>query len=307
MENRELEKGTVFEIERFAINDGPGIRSIVFLKGCPLRCKWCANPESQKPHAQLMYWASRCMGCRRCIGVCPNSALSWTDGRIVIDRDKCEVCGTCADVCNSEALTSIGRVMSVGEVMDVVSRDENFYTKSGGGITFSGGEVFSQTEFLGALARACKSRGYHTCIETSGYAAWESIAAVMEHIDMFLYDFKCMDNKRHEQFIGRGNGLIQDNYKKLVEQGKNVVARVPVIPGVNNDEENFRKLGEFLKKHNPGCRIDLLPYHRLGVTKYDRLDMGYDMAELEPPSKEEMGKHRGYLADMGFHVTIGGL
>ena len=307
MEKNNAQSGIVFEIERFAINDGPGIRSIVFLKGCPLRCKWCANPESQKPGAQLMYWVTRCMGCRRCIGACPNHALGWTGERIAVDREKCTVCGSCTDACNSEALTSIGRRMTVEDVMQVVSRDESFYARSGGGITFSGGEVFGQPAFLAALAAACKQRGYHTCVETSGYAPWESIAQAMEHIDLFLYDFKCMDAVVHKANIGMDNERIQENYKKLVELGKEIVARVPVIPGVNNSDGNFRALGEFLRQYNPGCRIDLLPYHRLGVTKYDRLDMGYTLAELEPPPKAEMEAYRRGLEEMGFYVTIGGL
>lgn len=306
MKTNSQHSGTVFEIERFAINDGPGIRSIVFLKGCPLSCKWCANPESQKKSAQLMYWITRCIGCKNCIKTCSNNALTWNGNNIEVDREKCKACGACADICNSEALTAIGRVMTVDDVMNVISRDEKFYTESGGGITFSGGEVFLQDIFLKELAAACKEKGYHTCIETSGYTTWDKIASVLDNIDLFLFDFKCMDDEKHHAFVGSSNQQILHNYRQLVKYGKKVVARVPVIPEVNNNMENFELLSSFLQTNNPGCRIDLLPYHRLGVTKYDRLDIDYDLVDIVPPSNEEMEQYQNYLIQKGFDVTIGG-
>ncbi len=299
-------RGRIFEIERFAINDGPGIRTVVFMKGCPLQCQWCANPESQKPYVQLMYWANRCIGCKRCISRCPNQALSWNGSQIVIDRDRCKKCGTCAQSCNSDALTTVGEEKTVAEVMKIVSRDEKFYKKSGGGITFSGGEMLAQAEFVTELAKACKAKGYHTCVESCGFAPWKKVAMLMDYIDVFLYDFKCMDSKRHKHFTGVGNEGILNNYLNLLKNKKTVVTRVPVIPGVNNYKENFESLRDFLLEHNPGCRIDLLPYHRLGISKYDRLNMDYQLRDLLAPSEEEMEQYRQFFLKEGFHVTIGG-
>ena len=299
-------KGTVFEIERFAIHDGPGIRTIVFLKGCPLSCRWCANPESQSIKPQLMYWESRCMGCKRCIGACPMGALSWNGAKIVVDRTKCKVCGECADVCNSEALTPIGEIKSVSEVMDVISRDADFYKKSGGGITFSGGEVFAQTDFLCALAMACKERGFHTCIETAGYTDYENIESVLPYLDLVMMDLKCMDPVRHEEMIGKSNEKILDNFRRIAETGKPLVARIPVIPGLNNNMKNFEDLAAYLSDVAPGCRIDLLPYHSLGVSKYDRLDKPYFLKDTVPPAKDELEIYKEFLEGKGFEVTIGG-
>lgn len=299
-------RGRIFEIERFAINDGPGIRTIVFMKGCPLQCQWCANPESQKPYTQLMYWINRCIGCKRCISRCPNRALSWDGSKIVIDRSKCVKCGTCAQACNSNALTTVGEEKTVEEVMKIVSRDERFYKKSGGGVTFSGGEMLAQAEFVTQLAKACKEKGYHTCVESCGFAPWDKIAMLMNYIDVFLYDFKCMDSARHKHFTGVPNEGILNNYKNLLKHGKTVVTRVPVIPGVNNNMENFQALADFLLEYNPGCRMDLLPYHSLGVSKYDRLSMDYKLRDLATPSEEEMEGYRRFFLDKGFYVTIGG-
>ncbi|MBO0457726.1 glycyl-radical enzyme activating protein [Enterococcus hulanensis] len=300
------DSGNIFEIERFAINDGPGIRTLVFLKGCPLTCQWCANPESQSSDSQLMYWKTRCIGCQTCLSICPNQALSWSAEGIVIDRIKCKSCGTCSKVCNSEALTIVGERLSVEEVLEQVAKDEIFYESSNGGVTFSGGEVLYQSDYLALLAKECKNRGYHTCIETSGHASWFNLSKVAPYIDLFLFDIKSMNEKLHKEYIGVSNKKILSNYQKLIEAGKKVITRVPIIPGFNNNYENLEQLVDFLTANNPHCRIDLLPYHRLGVSKYERLNMEYQFGEFEPPSSEEMAEYQSFLTGKGFKVTIGG-
>ncbi len=302
----EEKEGIIFEIERYAVNDGPGIRTMVFLKGCPLRCMWCANPESHKRELQLMYWKTRCIGCMRCIKECPCHALSFSDGRIRIDRKLCKLCGRCTEVCNSMALTAVGRRMTVSQVMEQVRRDEAFYSVSGGGVTFSGGEAFAQSGFLIALLKASKQHGYHVCIETSGYAGWEAVKEAAKYADIFLYDFKCMDSVRHSDLTGVSNEGILDNYKRLAALGADIIARIPVIPGCNSGRENFSLIADFLEENNPGCRVDLLPYHALGASKYERLGISYGLPEIKPPSPEFMEEAKRYFSGRGFEVTVGG-
>lgn len=301
-----MNSGTVFEIERFAVNDGPGIRTVVFLKGCPLRCLWCANPESQKNVNQLMYWSTRCIGCGECIRVCPQGALSRGESGIVRDTEKCILCGACADACNSEAFTVIGGEMSAEQVADIVERDRDFYASSGGGVTFSGGEVMAQPDFLAALAKECKSRGISTCVETSGFAPWSAFEKSMPYIDQYLYDIKCMDPVRHRELTGVPNDIILANFEKLVRAGKPVRPRMPIIPGCNDRDSDMEQAADFLAGICPGVRVDLLPYHSLGVSKYDRLGMNYDLPETAPPSNERMEELAAFFKERGFAVTVGG-
>ena len=307
MENDKI-TGIVFEIERFAINDGPGIRTLVFLKGCPLKCRWCANPESQNVRAQIMLSPAKCIGCRTCIGVCENKALSWKE-RVILDREKCKLCGKCAGICNSEAIEIAGKAMTPEEVLAEVDKDARYYKSSGGGVTFSGGEVFNDPDFVFLLAQLAKARGYNTALETCGFAQWHNIERVIPYIDLFMYDFKCMDDDKHRYYTGVSNKIILKNYIRLVNAvgSKNqVVARVPVIPGINMTSENFSEMADFIEKHNPNSRIDLLPYHSLGKAKYDKLDKKYELEELAPPSKESMIEIQKFLLARGFNVTVGG-
>ena len=299
-------KGIVFEIERYAIHDGPGIRTVVFMKGCPLCCTWCSNPESQTLQPQLIHWLHKCLGCGACIENCPENALSCKDGKIIIDRKKCTLCGKCTLVCNCQAIYLTGSRMSASDVLQEILKDEQFYRNSGGGATFSGGEPLAQMDFLVSLATLCKENYIHTCLETCGYVPWVKFERVIPFIDLFLYDFKQMDPAKHKGYTGVSNELIHENFKRLIALKKEVIARVPVIPGLNHDNENLQQLAAFLKKYAPDITIDLLPYHRLGKTKYKWLDKAYKLADLEPPSPETMEHIKGFFLSSGFETTIGG-
>jgi pyruvate formate lyase activating enzyme len=306
LQNDKGKSGIIFEIERYAIHDGPGIRTLVFFKGCPLRCKWCSNPESHHAEPELVYWKNKCISCGMCIKSCDYGALSsGTDG-IIIDKNKCCLCGKCTEVCNTEALKIIGKEMTAYEVVEEVLKDEAFYSDSGGGVTFSGGEAFAQHEFLLELAKLCKQNQIHTCIETSGFVRWEHMEEVSPYIDLFLYDFKLMDSNKHKEYTGVPNELILENFKKLVKNRKSIVARVPVIPGINDYKENFEQMILFLSKYAPGIKVDLLPYHRLGIEKYNRLNKEYELKEILPPANSRMLEIKEMFTSNGFEVGIGG-
>lgn len=297
--------GIVFEIERFSVNDGPGIRTLVFLKGCPLRCAWCANPESHSFSPQLFYWKARCIGCLECVKTCPRHALSAGADGIQVNRSQCVSCGMCTEACNSKALLLSGRRMSVSEVMAEIKKDSPFYEKSGGGVTFSGGEALAQPEFLLALLRAAKQEDLHTCIETSGYASRQTIEVVAPYVDTFLYDLKAIDDAVHFACCGVSNKQILDNFEFLARE-YSIIARLPLIPGYNDSPKDMELMVEFLKKNHQGGHVDLLPYHRLGVNKYTRLDMAYHLKDILPPSQKRMEELRQMFEANGFSVGIGG-
>jgi pyruvate formate lyase activating enzyme len=299
-------RGIVFEIERYALKDGPGIRTVVFLKGCLLRCLWCSNPESQEPAAQLVYWQEKCLDCGSCIRACPHGALARGTAGIVIDRGRCRACGTCTRVCNAEALVLLGRSMSAEEILREVQKDAAFYRTSGGGVTFSGGEPFEQQELLLETARLCRSARIHTAVETSGLVPWERIAETLPALDLVLFDLKEMDPERHRAFTGVDNRLVLENFEKLMKTGKAVIVRVPVIPQHNDRRENFTAMIEFLKRAAPGIRVDLLPYHRLGKGKYRRLGIVYRLEELDPPAPGGMEEIQALFDGAGFPNSVGG-
>lgn len=298
-------EGVISEIERYAIKDGPGIRTVVFLKGCPLKCRWCANPETQKNIYQLMYWPNRCIACKQCILECPNNALSWGNPGIQICRADCASCGACTQICNSQALTMAGQRKTADEIMQIILKDLPYYQTSGGGVTFSGGEAASQGEFLCKLAKECKKHRISTCIETCGYAKWETFCELLPYIDYFFYDLKIIDEKDHITYTSVSNKLILDNFSRLIQAKANVTVRIPVIPGINNTQKNVEQTIRFLLEQAPGCPVSLLPYHRLGTSKYDKLDMEYTLAELAPPSEKEMLQLKEQFVSFGFPVRIG--
>ena len=265
--------GRVFDVQRFSLHDGPGIRTVVFLKGCPLRCAWCANPESQRPDPQIAWFANLCTGCGRCAEACPQGAVTMDGGRPHTDRRLCAACGRCAAACPRQARRLMGRDASVDEVMLEVRRDAPFFRRSGGGVTFSGGEPLSQPGFLLECLRRCRRWGYHTAVETCGHARWEDLKEAAGLADLFLYDVKLVDPLRHERLTGVRNERIIDNLERLLALGAAVTVRVPVIPGVNDDRSSMRGLEEFIAGHPAVRTVELLPGHALGAHKYAALDL----------------------------------
>jgi pyruvate formate lyase activating enzyme len=300
-----LTTGIIFNIQKFSIHDGPGIRTTVFFKGCPLRCWWCHNPESQAFEPELVFWEKRCIGCGACLQACPQGAIPLDDD-VFVDQAKCTLCGACVQVCYAEAREIIGREMTTAEVMAEIEKDIPFYEESGGGATFSGGEPLSQPDFLLALLRACQEKEIHTALDTCGFASWEVLDTVREYVDLFLYDLKLMDDARHCTFTGVSNELILRNLQSLSQQGHDICLRVPIIPQVNDDDEHIRQIGEFAAALLHLNRVDLLPYHDIAADKYQRLNKAYGLPDARPPSDERIAEIAQILHGFGLRVKTGG-
>ena len=284
--------GTVFNIQRFSTHDGPGIRTTVFFQGCPLRCFWCQNPESQSVDPVLMYNRDKCISCGHCIEICPNQVpAAREDGHgMIFDRSKCVTCGKCAEECPVEALTVSGYRTSAEEVIDVVMKDYLQYIDSGGGITLSGGEALLQPEFAREILKMAKENGLNTLVETAGIVPWKSIEMVLPYTDIFYWDIKKIDSDMHKKGTGATNSLIFENAKKLAQTGKEIHFRMPLIPGFNDNEdemEAFRELVINDFNRSPEC-IDLLRYNNLGETKYLRLGEEVKAVALQPQSEERV-------------------
>jgi pyruvate formate lyase activating enzyme len=298
--------GNVYDIIKFSTRDGPGIRTTVFFKGCPLSCWWCHNPESQSIHPQLMFRPNLCAQCLACLSVCEQGAISAADGAVSTDLDKCTLCEACAQVCCTDAREIVGREMTVTQVMAEIERDIAFYDESGGGVTFSGGEPLLQRDFLLALLQACKEKDIHTAVDTSGFAPWKVLESIAPYVDLFLYDLKTMDDARHREFTGVSNALILRNLRSLAERGYTLAVRVPIVPGVNDDEDAIRQIGAFAAALPHLSGVSLLPYHRAGVEKYRRLHQAYKLPQTRPPSDERMSELVRTLQGFGLQVKIGG-
>lgn len=279
-------KGTVFNIQKFALNDGPGIRTTVFLKGCMLNCLWCHNPESKSPQKQLMLYKEHCFGCGKCVEVCPEALHRFREnGEHLIQRENCTGCGACETVC-AGALKLVGQEMSIDEILEAVLKDLPFFKNSGGGLTVSGGEPFMQPEFTLNLLKAAKEKGLHTCIETCGYAKWEYIEAFIPYVDLFLWDVKESDAKRHKVYTGVSNERILRNLHRLNAAGANIILRCPIIPGLNDREEHFTAIAELAEELCCVQRIDIEPYHPLGKSKSESLGEKYALKQLSFPEEE---------------------
>jgi len=302
-----MNTGWIFDIKKYAVHDGPGIRTTIFFKGCPLRCWWCHNPEGIAPEPELTFRADRCLdGCRACVGACPERAVTRTAEGVVIDAAACRLHGRCAEICPTDALRIIGREYTVEEILREIEKDRVFYDQSGGGVTFSGGEPLNQIDFLEAVLSACRERGIHTVVDTSGNAPWEHLERIRPLTDLFFYDIKHMDDARHRETTGVSNRLILDNLRALSRAGAEIEIRIPLIPGVNDDEDHIRGLAGFLKGQ-PGIEnIALLPYHRIGTQKYADLKRLRRNTDLSPPADETVERTRRILVESGFNVKKGG-
>ncbi|MEW6399257.1 MAG: glycyl-radical enzyme activating protein [Bacillota bacterium] len=298
--------GVIFDIMRYAIHDGPGIRTVVFLKGCPMSCWWCHNPEGQRPGQEIMLWAGRCIGCGECLKVCRHGAIINQGGTVLAVTEKCTLCGDCVTVCHAGARTIVGREVTAEEVMAEIRKDRDFYEESGGGVTFSGGEPLAQPGFLELLLKRCKEEEYRTAVETTGLAKLEDLLRISETTDLFLYDLKLMDDKEHRKFTGASNRVILDNLKALSLYHETIIVRVPIIPGVTDSEHNLLRLGEFLSGLRSVREVHLLPYHRHGADKYTRLSRRYSLPEMRPPDDETMNRIAERLKAAHKRIKIGG-
>ncbi|POP46274.1 glycyl-radical enzyme activating protein [Superficieibacter electus] len=297
-------EGVLFNIQRYSLHDGPGIRTIPFFKGCPLACKWCSNPESQRPQPELIYKKNDCIRCGKCIEVCPQNALS-PDNPYFVDRERCVQCGECTKVCPTQALEMKGKRMTVNEVIRELQKEENLFRRSGGGVTLSGGEPLAQPEFARELLKACKAKGWHTAIETTGFTTKEVVEDVFPWIDLALTDIKAINPTVHEQNTGVNNSRILENLLRISFITK-VIVRIPLVPGVNDNEEEIRSIAEFAKLMSGVDTIHLLPYHTFGENKYTLLGRIYPMGDTPSLAENKIEKLKKIIESMGFHCHIGG-
>jgi pyruvate formate lyase activating enzyme len=300
-------KGVIFNIQHYSIHDGPGIRTTVFLKGCPLRCLWCQNPESQASRPEIFFDSEKCSGCGTCVQVCPEGAIEIYEGRSRTNRDLCQGNGKCAEVCPNEARNLMGRYATAGEVFERVAADDIFYQRSGGGVTLSGGEPLAQPQFAISLLKLCKDAAIHTALDTCGYASWATVKQVLEYVDLVLYDLKHMDPVEHKKHTGVPNELILDNAKRI-HHGLSIpmLARIPLIPGYNDTAENIAATAQFIATELDSIEVHLLPYHRMGETKYERMEEPERSISVQPPSDERMEEIKEVFESFGLTVNLGG-
>lgn len=309
----------IFDIRRYSINDGPGIRITIFMKGCPLRCAWCHNPESQSPEVQKLYTASKCIGAQDCIEVCPNNALTLTPEGIVTDSAACNLCGLCAEVCPSKAIEMSGKPYGVEDLMQIIERERVHIEHSDGGVTFSGGEPLMHPEFLIEMLKACGEKRLHRAVDTCGFASTETLLEVAKYTDLFLFDLKLMDPVQHKKWTGVDNRLILKNLKILAETGANINIRIPFIKNVNTGVEEITEMADFvaelhaIKKRGletasslQKMLVNLLPYHNIASGKYKKLEMFYDSTAMDEPTPDDLKTAAEIFEKYGIEVEIGG-
>lgn len=297
-------KGTIINIQRFAIHDGPGIRTTVFMKGCPLHCWWCHNPESQSFKPEYAYDPLKCIVCGDCVLSCSEQANHFED-RLVHNYENCSLCGDCAGNCPTNAIEIIGRELSVQSVMETIEKDRIFFEESGGGVTITGGEPLSQPEFTLSLLKELKRNEIHTALDTTGFAEDHIIDSVVPFTDLFLFDLKHMDDRAHQILTGVSNKKILDHLRRLSGRDNDIWIRFPVIPGYNTEMENIEAMGRFMLE-NGLHEIFLLPYHNISSDKYRKIGKVFEHPEVEPPEEKTLEYIKGFLERLGLHVHIGG-
>lgn len=302
----ELEQGLVFDIKRYAIHDGPGIRTTVHLKGCPLSCWWCHNPESQSMLPELLYKPERCIGCAACVAACEYGAVYASEQGYPTDLLKCRGSGGCADVCPADARELCGRAMSVPDLMKVLLKDRLFYEQSRGGVTFSGGEPLMHPSFVMEALRACRHEEIHTAMDTCGFVAEGTLLETVPLTSLYLYDLKFMNPQQHIKYTGVDNELILSNLIKLGEAGAAINARIPFIPGVNSSDEEMDRMGEFLGAVQGITQVNLLPYHAVAAGKHRRWGLDYKLEDALPPTEHSLRKAAAILERHSLKVRIGG-
>ena len=301
-------QGRIFKIQRHALHDGPGIRTLVFFKGCPLRCLWCFNPESHAPGPQVMHQPAKCLGCGACLEACPRpGSLTGVPPKLRIEQGLCDGCGICAENCPAGALGLSGESLGLDQIMAEVLKDTVFYRRSGGGVTLSGGEVTMQAEFAAALLQECRSQGIHTAMETSGHCSWPDLQGILRHTDLLLYDLKAFTPSLHAELTGVDNRRILENAALAARSGASMIIRIPLIPGCNDAPEELRGIAGFIKERLPMVsEVHLLPYELIGVAKYERLGKPYSLEKAEPPGPEQIERAKGYFEDQGLQVRLKG-
>lgn len=301
-----METGLVFNLQKYSVQDGPGIRTTVFLKGCPLCCEWCHNPESISPRREIIVVPQRCNACGECRKACPFGEEIAGENALPPRSEQCTLCAACVDACPTGARQMIGREMTVAEVLEAVLKDRIFYEDSGGGVTISGGEPLSQPRFLLALVTALQAAGIHVTLDTTGFGCTEHLLAVAQHSNLVLYDLKAFDEARHKELTGVSNRSILENLKALNEIHRNVWIRIPVVPGFNDDVAELDKIAAFVRELRSVTLVNLLPFHRSGLHKYERLGWGHSLDGVETPSAELMERAADVFRARQLPTKIGG-
>ena len=300
-------KGLIFDIQHFSIQDGPGIRTTVFFKGCLLDCLWCHNPESISFHPEIAFYREFCIDCQCCLHVCPQNCHQIANGGRLFRRELCNGCGLCADECCSGALVLKGTEYTVSDVLKEVEKDRPFYERSDGGVTLSGGEPLAQAQFSREILKQLKHRGIHTVVDTSGYVSWKVLEDILQWTDLFLYDIKCYDGELHRRLTGVDNKKIKSNLKRLLKRGTPLIIRIPLIPGCNDRPSEMERIAGMIREMNATPTVHILPYHEFAEQKYGRIGKEYRLKGLSPPTSDRLRQFGRIFEDLGIPVIIMGI